>query len=178
MTRTHRAVVGPLLALLLAALLVPQPALAQKPTFEIEGVVMDAQQAVLPGVTVTVQNVSTGLTRTTATDQNGRYVISALPPEGRYSLKVEISGFASEIRSNMEFNAGQRAVLNFTLKLSNVQETVTVAGESPMVQTTSAEVSSTIDHTAFRTSRSRSATTSASSRSTPTSSRPGPGRTR
>ena len=42
----------------------------------------------------------------------------------------------------MEFNAGQRVVINFTLKLSNVQETVTVAGESPMVQTTSSEVSS------------------------------------
>ena len=49
----------------------------------------------------------------------------------------------------MEFNAGQSVVLNFSLKLSNVQETVTVAGESPIVQTTSSEVSSTIDRTAF-----------------------------
>ena len=149
MTRIRRVAVGALLTVLCSAVLYPRPALAQKPTFEIEGLVLDAQQAVLPGATVTVQNVSTGLSRVTATDQNGRYVVAALPPEGKYTLKVEIAGFASEIRSNLEFNAGQRAVLNFTLKLSNVQETVTVAGESPMVQTTSAEVTSTIDHTSF-----------------------------
>jgi hypothetical protein len=141
--------VGPILALLFAVVLLPQTAFAQKPTFEIEGLVVDAQQAVLPGATVTVQNTSTGLSRATATDTGGRYLISALPPEGKYTLKVEIPGFATEIRSNLEFNAGQHAVQNFTLKLSNVQETVTVAGESPMVQTTSAEVTSTIDHTAF-----------------------------
>jgi hypothetical protein len=148
-TPTHRVAVGSILTLLLTAFLIARPAHAQKPTFEIEGLVLDAQQAVLPGATVTVQNVSTGLLRATATDQNGRYVVSALPPEGKYTLKVEIAGFATEIRSNLEFNAGQRAVFNFTLKLSNVQETVTVAGESPMVQTTSAEVTSTIDNTAF-----------------------------
>ncbi len=92
MPRTLRAVVGPVLVLMLSAVFVPRPAHAQKPTFEIEGLVLDAQQAVLPGATVTVQNVSTGLSRTTATDQNGRYVVSALPPEGKYTLKVEIAG--------------------------------------------------------------------------------------
>jgi hypothetical protein len=126
-------------------------ALAQKPTFDIEGVVVDSQQALLPGVTVTVQNVSTGLTRTIATDQGGRYVVTNLPPEGKYKLQVDMPGFATEIRSDLAFNAGQRVVLNFTLKLSNVQETVTVAGESPMVQTTSSEVTTTINTKDFET---------------------------
>ena len=49
------------------------------------------------------------------------------------------------------FNAGQRAVINVQMKLSTIQETITVSGESPLVQTTSAEVSSTIDRTAFET---------------------------
>ena len=137
---TKRVGVAFALVLLFVAGATERSALAQKPTFDIEGVVVDAQQAVLPGATVTVRNVSTGLTRSTATDQGGRYVVTNLPPEGRYTLTAEIAGFATEIRSNMEFNAGQRVVLNFTLKLSNVQETVTVAGESPMVQTTSSEV--------------------------------------
>jgi outer membrane receptor protein involved in Fe transport len=148
-TRVKRVAVAPVLAVLFVAFVAERPALAQKPTFEIEGVVFDAQQAVLPGVTLTVQNVSTGLSRTATTDEGGRYVFAALPPEGTYKIQVEIPGFASEIRSGLTFNAGQRAVLNFTLKLSNVQETVTVAGESPMVQTTSAEVTQTIDHNAF-----------------------------
>ena len=58
--RSHIA----LLALLLSSRRLPVPALAQTPTFNIEGVVTDAQQAVLPGVTVTVRNVATGLSRT------------------------------------------------------------------------------------------------------------------
>jgi hypothetical protein len=124
-------------------------ALAQNPTFALEGVVEDGQQAVLPGAVVTVQNVATGLTRTATTDANGRFVMSALPPEGRYSVRVELPGFATEVRENLVFNAGQRVVLNFTLKLSTVQETITVAGDAPLVQTTSSEVTSTIDRTAF-----------------------------
>jgi outer membrane receptor protein involved in Fe transport len=125
------------------------PAFAQKPTFDLEGVVVDAQQAVLPGATVTVQNLSTGLTRTVTTDANGRYVITNLPPEGRYKLQVELPGFATEVRPDLVFNAGQRVVLNFALRLSTVQETITVAGDAPMVQTTSAEVSQTIESRAF-----------------------------
>lgn len=122
---------------------------AQNPTFALEGVVVDAQQAVLPGVTVTVQNISTGLTRTATTDNGGRFVVRALPPEGQYRVQVELPGFATEVREGLKFNAGQNVVLNFSLKLSSVQETITVAGDSPMVQTTSSEVTSTIDRTAF-----------------------------
>jgi Carboxypeptidase regulatory-like domain/TonB dependent receptor len=127
------------------------PAAAQNPTFAVEGVVEDAQQAVLPGAAVTIQNVSTGLTRTVTTDANGRFVVTALPPEGRYRIQVELTGFATEVRENLVFNAGQRAVLNFALRLSSVQETITVAGDAPLVQTTSAEVTSTIDQRAFET---------------------------
>jgi hypothetical protein len=124
---------------------------AQTPTFNVEGVVTDEQQAVLPGVTVTIRNVATGLTRTVATNESGRYVFSALPPEGRYQIESELTGFASQVLSDLVFNAGQRVVINIQMKLSNVQETITVAGESPIVQTTSAEVSTTIDRTQFET---------------------------
>src|SRR5262245_18838900 len=120
------------------------PAAAQKPTFDIEGIVSDPQQGVLPGATVTIRNLATGLTRETATDSNGRYVFSSMPP-GEYSLQTSLAGFATERRENLAFNAGQRAVVNVTLKLSSVQETVTVAGDSPIVQTTSAEVTKTIE---------------------------------
>jgi outer membrane receptor protein involved in Fe transport len=129
----------------------PHAALAQTPTFNIEGVVADAQQAVLPGATVTIQNMATGLTRSVSSDENGRFVVRGLPPEGRYRVSVEISGFASEVREGLVGNAGQNIVLNFTLKLSSVQETITVAGDAPIVQTTSSEVSSTIDQVAFQT---------------------------
>jgi len=66
------------------------PAFAQTPTFNVEGVVTDEQQAVLPGVTITMRNVATGLSRTATTDASGRYVFSGLPPEGRYELETEL----------------------------------------------------------------------------------------
>jgi len=125
------------------------PALAQNPTFALEGVVSDSSQAVLPGATVTVQNVSTGLLRNVTTDEGGRFVVRGLPPEGVYVVQVEISGFATEVRDGLRFNAGQNVVLNFSLKVSALSETITVSGEAAMVQTTSSEVSSTIDQTAF-----------------------------
>lgn len=129
----------------------PPTALAQTPTFTVEGVVTDDQQAVLPGATVTIRNVSTNLTRTAVTDAEGRYVFAALPPEGRYEITVELTGFSTQLRNNLTFNAGQRAVINVPMKLSNIQETITVAGEAPVVQVTSSEVSSTIDRRAFET---------------------------
>src|SRR5262245_35150869 len=78
------------LALALAA-----PASAQKPTFDLEGMVTDAQQAVLPGANVTLQNVATGLSRETTTDSNGRYVFASLPPAGQYVLQTSLAGFAT-----------------------------------------------------------------------------------
>ena len=139
------------LAALLIALGAHAPASAQTPTFSLEGVVTDEQQAVMPGATVTITNTATGLTRTVVTDAGGRYVITSMPTEGRYRVQVELTGFATAVREDIVFNAGQRALINFSLRLSTVQETITVAGDAPIVQTTSSEVSSTIDRQAFET---------------------------
>jgi hypothetical protein len=140
-----QAVVRGVLLVSAMAVAIAAPAAAQKPTFDIDGVVTDAQQGVLPGATVTLKNVATGLSRETATDANGRYVFTSLPPAGQYVLQTSLSGFATERRENLTFNAGQRAVVNITLILSSVQETVTVSGESPVVQTTSNEVTRTLE---------------------------------
>ena len=73
-------------------------AFAQNPTFALEGVVTDAQQAVLPGVTVTIQNTSTGLTRSVTTDDGGRFVVSRAAARGPLRVQVEMPGFATEMR--------------------------------------------------------------------------------
>ncbi len=138
-----------LLLLLFASMFPTGSVFAQNPTFNVEGVVIDDQKAVLPGATVTIQNTSTGLMRTVTTDAGGRFVVRALPPGGQYKVTIELVGFASEVRDGLQFNAGQNVVLNFSMRLSSVQETITVAGAAPMVQTTSSEVASTIDQNAF-----------------------------
>src|SRR6266704_1483600 len=107
--KRRQALAGRVLVLSGMALAITAPAAAQKPTFDIEGVVTDAQQGVLPGATVTLQNVANGLSRETATDANGRYVFTSLPPAGQYILQTSLAGFASERRENLTFNAGQRA---------------------------------------------------------------------
>src|SRR5262245_13567305 len=101
---------------LIGLIILAVPAAAQKPTFDLEGLVTDAQQGVLPGATVTLHNVATGLTREIATDSGGRYVFSSMPPAGQYVLTTSLAGFATERRESLTFNAGQRAVLNVTLK--------------------------------------------------------------
>ena len=141
---------GALAALVL--LLLPAPAWSQTPTFNVEGVVTDAQQAVLPGVDRDHHQHRHrpdphGRPPTTS----GRYVVAALPPEGRYACRSRSPASPRRCAKNLVFNAGQRAVINFAMQLSTVQETITVAGDAPIVQTTSSEVSSTIDRQAFET---------------------------
>src|SRR5260370_4276128 len=126
-----RAVARRVLILAAFVFAVAAPASAQKPTFDIEGVVTDAQQAVLPGATVTLQNVATGLSREIATDANGRYVFTSLPPAGQYVLQTALSGFATERRENLTFNAAQRVVLNLTLNLSHLPDPATFPPPSP-----------------------------------------------
>ena len=86
------------------------PAAAQSPTFDLEGVVTDAQQGVLPGATVTLQNVANGLARETATDASGRYVFTSLPPAGQYILQTSLAGFASERRENERHRPWSRTI--------------------------------------------------------------------
>ena len=77
---------------------------AEADNFDIEGVVVDAQQAVLPGATVTVaERRPPGLTRTTATDAGWPLrVTTSLPPAGSIRCRSTIAGFATEIRENLD----------------------------------------------------------------------------
>ena len=70
---------------LVVAVLPMASAEAQVSTFDLSGTVKDDQGGVLPGVTVTVRNEETGLTRTVVTDQVGLYYFAALPPQGTWS---------------------------------------------------------------------------------------------
>jgi outer membrane receptor protein involved in Fe transport len=110
---------------------------------QISGSLKDETGAVLPGVTITAKNIATGLTRTIVSQQNGEYRIPALPP-GTYTLTTELQGFAAETRPDIVLIIDQDAVINFTLKPARVAEAVTVTGESPIVDTTKSDVSTSV----------------------------------
>ena len=132
--RTHRRMsrIPELFLFLLGA----SVAFAQLPIGTISGTVRDSSGAAIPGATVEVMNRETGLTRTTQTSGNGRYALLALPV-GVYEVKAEAASFRSEIQQGLRLEVAQEAVLNFTLSVGSVQETVTVTASAPLVDTTS-----------------------------------------
>ena len=116
---------------------------AQASNGVIGGIVSDSGGGVLPGVTVNVRNVDTGLTRNTVSDARGAYRVAALPP-GTYSLTTDLEGFAPVEIKAIALAIGQEITTNLTLQLKSVQESVTVTGEAPVVETAKTDVSGVI----------------------------------
>ena len=112
---------------------------AQGGTGRIEGIVRDEQGGVLPGVTIVLRNQDSGVTRTLATESDGRYAFPALAP-GQYQLRTELQGFTSQEAKNITITIGLELRRDFTLKLQSVAETITVTAEAPVVDVTKAEV--------------------------------------
>jgi hypothetical protein len=99
---------------------------------QITGSVKDSSGGVIPGATITARNAETGLTRVAVTDNSGDFRLPSLTP-GRYSVSTELSGFSSETRPDIILIIDQTAIIHFVLKPAAVSETVTVTGESPIV---------------------------------------------
>src|SRR6478736_1506991 len=108
-------------------------------TGTIQGRVADAQGAVLPGVTVTATSPSALGAQTTVTSETGNYRFPALPP-GTYELSFELAGFNGLKRSGIVISLGFTANVNVELALATLQETVTVSGASPVIDTTATRV--------------------------------------
>jgi hypothetical protein len=139
-----RRVLGVLLAVVaLLVFIVPAGVAAQGGDGQIEGSVRDEQAAVLPGVTVTLRNQDSGVTRTTTTDSDGRYRFPALAP-GTYSVKVELQGFAPQAAQNATITIGLALRQDFTMKIQSLAETVNVSAQAPVVDTTKSEVAGVV----------------------------------
>jgi hypothetical protein len=117
---------------------------AQLPTATILGVVRDADAAVIPGATLTATNADTGLSRTTQSGADGSYRFAALPV-GRWQVRAELDGFRTALREGLTLTVGQEAVVNLTLEVGAVNETVSVTAEAPLVNTTSASLGALVD---------------------------------
>src|SRR5687768_8033214 len=125
------------------ALVSPTPALAQQGTAQISGKVSDDQGAALPGVTIVVTNEATGAVREVTSSGEGTYLASQLVP-GPYRVLARLAGFRTGERSGLVLQVGTTLTINLSLAIGGIEETVTVAGQSPLVDTTSARVGGNI----------------------------------
>jgi hypothetical protein len=140
MTRTSRK------ALFAAALFSLCPSLpGQTTSAEITGTVTDSAGAVIVGAKVAASNPSTNTQRTVTTSSAGVYNLTALPP-GSYSLRVEMQGFSSQIRSNIELQVAQVARFDVTLQVGNVSEVVEVQGAAPLIETDNTSLGKVIEN--------------------------------
>jgi hypothetical protein len=117
-----------------AGLICARSAMAQTATAgSIAGVAKDASGGVLPGVTVETSSPALiEKTRTTVTNERGQYQLTDLRP-GQYTVTFTLQGFAAFRREGIVLTSGFTATVDGEMKVGDLQETVTVTGESPTV---------------------------------------------
>jgi hypothetical protein len=134
-----------LLSAMVLLLAMSSPLFAQGGTAAatVQGKVVDDTGGVLPGVSVTLTHLGTQQTRTVVTNTEGRYTIAGVAP-AKYSLQCQLVGFSTYQRPEITVNVGSIVTLDATLQVSTLQETVTVTGESPIVESARTDLSTLI----------------------------------
>ena len=122
---------------------------AQVTTAAIVGTITDSSGAALPGVTVTARNVETGFNRTVPSSEVGAYRLDFLPI-GSYVVEASLSGFTTATRSGIVLSVNDTVRVDLSLSLGGLAESVTVEATSPDVNTTTSDISKTIDATAIQ----------------------------
>src|SRR5437867_541205 len=114
-------------------------------TASLTGTLTDTGGAVLPGVTVTITEVQTSASRTSATDERGNYRVPFLPP-GRYRIETGLPGFKTGVRENVLLSVDDRLRIDFTLQIGDIAEKFIVTGTTPLVQSETSSVGTVIDN--------------------------------
>ncbi|MDX2030268.1 MAG: carboxypeptidase regulatory-like domain-containing protein [Blastocatellia bacterium] len=110
----------------------PARAQAQISSADLKGTITDATRAVIRGATVTAVNQGTNAVRTAMTDESGDYRLLLLPP-GEYEIRVEMAGFASQVRRGIVLTVGQTAALDVQLQAGAIATTMEVSMSAPLL---------------------------------------------
>src|SRR5258708_1179228 len=119
------------IVLLTACCLLPT-ALGQSASATLGGTVGDQNGAVIPGVNITIKNADTGIQRETTTKDDGSFTVSLLPP-GKYIVRARRDGFAPVDFPNVVLNVGDQKALQIQLKAGDINATVQVVNEAPLL---------------------------------------------
>jgi trimeric autotransporter adhesin len=127
----------------------PSTAIGQGFQGGVRGAARDAG-GVVPGVTVTLTNKSTNLKRSTVTNESGEYVFAAVEP-GPYALKATLQGYKTIEQDGLRIGTQQFLVVDLAMEVGTITESVTVTGESPLIETANASHGTVIDTAALQT---------------------------
>src|SRR5437016_4206319 len=119
-------------------------AFAQLDTGTISGTVSDQTGAAVPGASLAIKNVDTGIVRRLVTNEAGRYEAVALPI-GTYEVTASLAGFQTFVRGGIGLTVGRNAVVDIALRVGDVTEAITITAETSQVETTTATVTQLID---------------------------------
>jgi hypothetical protein len=129
--------------LFLIALATPAFAQSQAANGAIEGTIVDSSGGVLPGVTVTITNTDTGAERSVVTNEKGLYRAPLLTL-GTYRVVAELPGFKKFEQTGITLSVGQTAVVNVTMGVGAVSETITVIANSPLLDSARIDIGHTL----------------------------------
>ena len=129
-----------LLLILVLVLVVPASLFAQSQatTGVIEGTVVDASGASLPGVTITVKNTATNFEQTAVTDKDGRFR-NVLLPLGPYQVTATLEGFGTTIQKGLDLGVGQTLTVSIAMKPAAMSEQIVVTAAAPLIDTARTE---------------------------------------
>ena len=134
------------LLLVAMALVTPAAAVAQTGAGSLTGIVSDQSGGKVPGATVTATNQATNVAYTAVSNEAGNYNITSVPV-GVYVLKAELSGFKTVTTNPIQVEAKAIVRMDFDLQLGAIEETILVAGQSPLLQTETVTVGEVISGT-------------------------------
>jgi hypothetical protein len=138
---------GALLAVI-AAFPLARVATAQVTSATILGTITDSSGGTLPGASVTARNADTGFSRTVTSNEVGAYRLEFLPI-GNYVVEVTLDGFKKSSRSGLVLNVNDTIRVDAALEVGGITETVNVEAAAPLVNTTTADMSKTVDAAAI-----------------------------
>src|SRR5882724_537787 len=121
---------------------------AQTGTSNITGSVRDTNGSVVPGASVTAKNEATGVTNTQTTTDSGLYSFASLPV-GAYTITIEKQGFKTLQKTNNSLQVGEPLIVDGSLEIGQVSETVTVSGGTEQLQTANATIGNVVEQKAI-----------------------------
>jgi hypothetical protein len=143
MRRVHRRISALVVGLILGSVCAASGQTVSATTGAMNGKITDTTGARLPGVTITISGPSMQGTRTDVTTEDGVYRFPSIPP-GDYKITYELSGFETVAREDIRVGLGFTATVNVELGVASLAESITVRGQSPVVDIAATEFR---DHT-------------------------------